>query len=122
MCMRIGEAEGADMEVLALAAMLHDIGREHETVSKGMVCHAEKGAELAIFAGEVGAKLHNSGVNIEHTKPYTEEDTAYREFCVKLKHLRDRMLTAEGRRIAEERHRFMEEFFDRLDKEAEGKA
>ncbi len=39
---------------------------------------------------------------------------------VKLKKVKDKMLTEEGKRIAEERHAFMEEFFDRLNKEING--
>jgi uncharacterized protein len=75
-----------------------------------------------LFAGEVGAKLHNKGVDISKTRPYTGEDTAYREFMVKLKHIRGRMLTAEGRRLARARHKYMTGFFERLDREITGKA
>ncbi|MFA4875537.1 MAG: hypothetical protein WC956_05060 [bacterium] len=39
----------------------------------------------------------------------------------KLRHVRERMLTGEGRRLAEERHEFMLQFFDRLKEETEGK-
>jgi uncharacterized protein len=73
-----------------------------------------------LFAGEVGAKLHNKNIDINNTKPYTAEDTAYREFIVKLSKIKDRMLTKEGRRMAKERHKFMTEFFSRLDKETDG--
>jgi uncharacterized protein len=73
-----------------------------------------------LFAGEVGARLHNKGVDVGRTKPYTKEDTAYREYMVKLRLIKDRMFTAEGKRIARERHDFMVKFFDRLDKETEG--
>jgi len=179
LCVHIGKKENADLEVLEMAALLHDIGREYQDKTNGRVCHAEKGAQLArellerykvdkekiekivhciechrfrgdkipqskearvlydadkldsigavgigrafLFAGEVGAHLHNTGVDIEKTEPYTIEDTAYREFVVKLSKIKDGMLTDEGKRIAEERHRFMEEFFDRLNKEVEGK-
>ena len=178
LCIHIGKEEKADIGVLKLAAILHDIGREYQDKTNGRVCHAEKGALLArellekyamdkeridkvihciechrfrgdripqskearvlydadkldsigavgigrafLFAGEVGAQLHNIGVDVEKTKPYTKEDTAYREFMVKLKKVKDKMLTEEGKRIAEERHAFMEEFFDRLNKEVEG--
>jgi len=74
-----------------------------------------------LFAGEIGAKLHNDEVDINITKPYTREDTAYREFILKLRKVKDRMLTREGKRIAEERHQFMVDFFDRLKEEVEGK-
>jgi uncharacterized protein len=73
-----------------------------------------------LFAGEVGAKLHNPGVDLDRTRPYTEDDTAYREYWVKLCKVKDRILTREGRRLAEERHAFMVEFFDRLNQEVEG--
>jgi uncharacterized protein len=73
-----------------------------------------------LFAGEVGARLHNPHVNLEKTRPYTREDTAFREYQVKLRKVRDRLLTSEGKRIANERHRFMVEFFDRLNKEVKG--
>lgn len=178
LCMRIGKKEGADIEILKLAAILHDIGREHEDESRGKLCHAERGAILArellgkynidrekidrvvhciethrfrgnktpqtreakilfdadkldsigavgigrsfLFAGEVGAKLHNKDTDIKRTRQYTEDDTAYREFLIKLRKVKDRMLTREGKRIAEERDRFMVGFFDRLDEEVDG--
>lgn len=72
------------------------------------------------FAGEVGARLHNASMDPEDTEPYTENDTCYREYRLKLSKIRDRMLTAEGRRIAEERHEFMETFFERFLHECEG--
>lgn len=178
LALHIGEKEGADLTIVALAALLHDIGRSCEDRTNGEVCHAEKGAEMAsiilqkygvdqkmidqiihciethrfrnnkqpesaearvlfdadkldsigavgigrafLFAGEVGAKLHNKDTCITATKPYTEEDTAYREYMVKLRYIKERILTEEGKRIAVERHEFMEEFFLRLNKEVEG--
>lgn len=75
-----------------------------------------------LFSGEIGARLHNEDADIDATRAYTEEDTAYREFVVKLRHIRAAMLTDTGRAIAEERHRFMEDFFERLQREAHGHA
>jgi uncharacterized protein len=74
-----------------------------------------------LFAGEVGARLHNTEIAIEETRPYTREDTGYREFRLKLCRIKDRMLTSEGGRMAEERHSFMESFFERFLQEVEGK-
>lgn len=74
-----------------------------------------------LFAGEIGAKLHNKNLKIEKTKEYSKEDTAYREFMVKLRKIAGRMFTKEGKRIAKERHKFMVNFFDRLNKEVDGK-
>lgn len=178
LCMHIGRVEGADLEVLKIAAYLHDVARPLQDQSRGAVCHAEKGAEMARallqhyplsedrkanvihcirshrfrgnchpetvearvlfdadkldsigaigiartfqFAGEVGAKLHNPFIDPENTEAYTEEDTAYREFKLKLSKIKDHMLTAEGHRIARERHSFMEGFFKRFLQEHEG--
>jgi len=178
LAMRIGKKEKADLNILRLAATLHDIGRAEEDRTNGRVCHSRRGADLArgilarhgvdrrmaarvvhcilthrfrrkatpktleakilydadkldsigavgigrafLFAGEVGARLHNKEADIAKTKPYTREDTAFREFVVKLGCIKDRIHTAEGRRIAAERHRFMAAFFDRLHKETDG--
>jgi len=178
LCERMGPAENADMDVLRIAAYLHDIGRSFQDASDGAVCHAEKGAQMAwpmvkdlslketqkqniihcikshrfrgnhlpetkeakvlfdadkldaigavgvarayLFAGEVGARLHNSDINVEKTRPYSKEDTGFREFKVKLCKIRDRILTHEGKRLAKERHGFMEQFFRRFIQEVEG--
>ncbi|MFY0543210.1 HD domain-containing protein [Brevibacillus sp. H7] len=45
LCERIGREEGADMQVLRLAALLHDIGRAEERQTKQ--CHAEISAREA---------------------------------------------------------------------------
>jgi uncharacterized protein len=179
LCIHIGQIEKADLEVLEVAAYLHDVGRFHQDESKGRICHGEKGAEMAaaflehyplpekkkeniihcirshrfrgsqepqtleakilfdadkldaigaigvartfLFAGEVGATLHNPKINVAHTAPYTKEDTGYREYMVKLSKIKDRMLTREGRRMAKARHAFMARFFDRFLEEYEGK-
>ncbi len=74
-----------------------------------------------LFAGQTGAKLHNeSDVDILACKPYSKEDTAYREFKFKMSKIKDRMLTPEGKRLAAERHNFMEVFFERLERETKG--
>ncbi|MFO7708062.1 MAG: HD domain-containing protein [Desulfobacterales bacterium] len=178
LCERIGRVEGADMPVLRSAALLHDIGRMAQDESAGVVCHAERGEQMArpvvggfalsparrenilhcirshrfrgerpprtvearvlfdadkldaigaigvarafLFAGEVGARLHAPELRPEETRPYSQNDTGYREFRLKLSRVREHMLTAEGRRLAEERHRFMSGFFERFLAEYEG--
>lgn len=180
LCMKIGRAEGANINVLGIAAYLHDIGRPYQDKSKGKICHAEKGAELAheillklnlsaedksniihsirthrfrgknipetleakvlfdadkldsigavgigrafLFAGEVGATLHNPNIAPEDCKSYSKNDTCYREYRIKLIKVKDRILTKEGLRIALERHRFMESFFERFLIEYSGSA
>jgi uncharacterized protein len=73
-----------------------------------------------LFAGEIGAKFHDPNVSIKNTKEYSKEDTAYREFLVKLIKIKSQIITKEGRKIARERHEYMVEFFERLNKEVEG--
>ncbi|MGA3085838.1 MAG: HD domain-containing protein [Thermodesulfobacteriota bacterium] len=178
LCLKIGKKEKADLTILALAALLHDIGRKEEQASKGKICHAQAGAKKAerilfklglpdpikkevlhciqshrfrgekvpnsleakilfdadkldsigavgvgrafLFAGEVGARLHNSHQDLSKTVSYSREDTAYREFQVKLIKIKDRMLTSSGKSLAEGRHRFMVRYFKRLDAEVKG--
>ncbi len=78
-------------------------------------------ARAFLFAGEVGARLHNPDIKIEDTKPYTKEDTGFREYKIKLCKIRERILTREGKKYAEKRHAFMEEFFERFIEEYDGK-
>lgn len=176
--MHIAEKEGADLDIIRPAALLHDIARHKEDIMKGKICHALEGARMAgdilreydydedyikkishciechrfrnqhipqtleakiiydadkldaigavglgrafLFSGEVGARLHNKDVDVENTSIYSNEDTAYREFLEKLSKIKDRMLTETGRKIAQGRHDFMEEFFKRMNKEVDG--
>lgn len=178
LALHIGKKEKADLEVIAIASILHDIGRKEQDDKLGGVCHAEVGGTMArkilkkynfkddfveaivhcieshrfrgnnipktkeakilfdadkldsigavgigrdfLFAGEVGAKLHNPDVDIKKTKEYSEDDTAYREFLVKLIKVKDKIVTKEGKRIAQERHKYMVKFFERLNKEVRG--
>jgi uncharacterized protein len=178
MALRLGRKMGADLEILATAALLHDIGRAEESACKGAICHAEYGAELAepilkdldfptdtikkiclcirahryrgscqpqsleakilfdadkldsigaigigrafLFAGQIGACLHNPEQDPRETKSYSDQDSAYREFQVKMNRVKGRLLTPAGIKIAEGRHRFMEIFFDRLNREIYG--
>ena len=171
----LAEEPEADRETVLFAALLHDCARPEEHASRGKVCHAQRGAELAaelmkarglppkfcaevaeiirthryragvrpgtpegrivfdadkldslgatglgrafLFAGSCGARLHNTEEEALGGQPYGPEDTAYREYLVKLRRLPQAMLTPAGRRLAEERLRFMAEFFRRLDEE-----
>ncbi len=69
------------------------------------------------FAGRIGAKLHNTREKALNSDSYSQEDTAYREYLVKLRKIPDRMLTEAGRKIATERAKFMDEFFRHLNNE-----
>jgi uncharacterized protein len=78
-------------------------------------------ARAYLFAGEVGARLHNPEANVEETFSYSKDDTGFREYKVKLSKIKDRVMTGEGRKLALERHRFMEDFFERFLQEYDGK-
>jgi uncharacterized protein len=78
-------------------------------------------ARAYLFAGEIGARLHNPFVKIEAARPYSANDTGFREYQVKLSKIRDRMQTETGKRLADARHRFMQEFFQHFQEEYAGK-
>lgn len=45
--LRIAQEEGADLFLVELSVLLHDIGRNKEMRNKGRICHAEIGAVMA---------------------------------------------------------------------------
>jgi uncharacterized protein len=51
-----------------------------------------------------------------------EPHTPYHEFLFKLSHIKDRLHTPTARALAEERHRYLAEFFERLALEVKGAA
>ena len=170
------EIPEADIRVIRLAVLLHDIARPREMKAKGGFCHAEEGAVLceemlegygfptmmiekicdcirshrfrgngckpssieakivydadkldsigAIgigrafhFAGRENARVHNSSDDALNSDAYSREDSAYREYLVKLRHVPGRMLTGPGKQLAAERGEFMHKFFENIKKE-----
>ena len=73
-----------------------------------------------LFAGHCNARLHNTEAEALSSEPYSKEDTAFREYLVKLRHVPEKMFTAEGKKIALSRLQFMETFFSTLDSEING--
>jgi uncharacterized protein len=179
---RIGREEGADMEILEVAALLHDIGRVEER--RTGICHAQASAERAreilraypqhrveavaeaitqhrfrgargpvsleakvlydadkldaIGAIGVARAYAIAGVERQHLwaqvpQGYAQrprqagrddlgssEHTPVHEYLFKLVKLKDVLFTRTARRLAEGRHRFMEEYFERLRREVAG--
>lgn len=74
-----------------------------------------------VFSGEIGATVHIPNQNHLNSKEHSKEDTAYREYLVKLSKIKDRMYTKEGKRIAQKRHNFMKKFFYQLNEESMGR-
>lgn len=72
-----------------------------------------------LFAWANWAKLHDPHVDIENIQDYSKDDTAYREFLVKMRHVPDRLFMDSSKEIAKERLDFMYHFFDTLNKEWE---
>ena len=177
--LQLARGEGADLLVVEVAALLHDIGRPQELADQGKTDHAQVGAEMALrllpqlcvddnafiahvadcirthrfrtrqpelfpatqeakvvfdadkldgigaigiarsfhFAGRIGARVHNTAEEALAENSYSKEDSAYREYLVKLRYVKDKMLTETGRRLAIQRHDFMVEFFRQLNEE-----
>jgi uncharacterized protein len=172
---RIGQAEGADLEIVRAAALLHDVARADE--EGGSTCHAQAGAQRAreILQGHPPEKVEAVAQAIathrfrEKSIPQTleaqvlydadkldamgaigvarayaisgqarqrlwgpvpadyrgeaqgtPEHTAVHEFVFKLSRLKGTLFTPTAKAIAAERHRYMAEFFDRLEREVKG--
>jgi uncharacterized protein len=47
LALHIGKREKADLSIVEIAALLHDLGRKKEMQSKGLICHAKESAKLA---------------------------------------------------------------------------
>ncbi|MFA5013855.1 MAG: HD domain-containing protein [Candidatus Paceibacterota bacterium] len=183
LAVRIAKKEKADMNIIKMAVYLHDIGRKEEMDSKGKICHAEKGVELAqeilakynldkavienikhcilshrnknnhdpksieakvlfdadkldsigavgvardfLFAGYAGCAHLYTGNEKKLLKnarnyAYTEEDSALLEYYYSIKKIKSKILTKTGKEIAEERHKFMADFFKRFELEIKG--
>jgi len=161
LCLHIGREEGADLEVLALAALLHDVARPLESAGK-VEDHAAEGARIARrFLRSIGypeekveevahaieahrfsrgpeprtleAKILSDAdkldavgaIGIARVFMYSGEHgrsigDSIKHFEEKILKLKDLMYTETAKRVAEERHRFTEEFVRRIRLEIEG--
>lgn len=180
---KLATAEGADLEIVQAAALLHDAqGSQTSGGEEGRLDHHQASAEFAqqILTAEdwsadrIAAVQHcilahrfRDNSNIPHTleakilfdadkldvigavgvartiaydvvvnqpifaEPSTrflesgqkepgEPHSSYHEYLFKLRLIKDRLFTSTARAIAEERHRFMVQFFDRLVGEERG--
>jgi uncharacterized protein len=183
LALHIGKKEKANLFILEIAALLHDIGRKGEIKSKGNFCHAVFGGEMArkilpkhglskdeieniihsiqahrhrnehipntieakvlfdadkldsigavgvardfLFAGNAGSNNLYTGnekslASGKKDYSYTKEDSALLEYYIKLRFIYKKMTTNEGKKIAKERQKFMNDFFARFDKEIKG--
>lgn len=101
-------------------------GRAPKTLEAEIVYDADKLDSLGAygvarafhFAGRIGACLHNAERAATASESYSKEDSAYREYLVKLRRLPEKMRTESGRALASERAQFMRGFFERLNEES----
>ncbi len=178
MAERLARAEGADLEIVRTATLLHDIARPDEDTTGGdhAVMAAERARGMVIVRGmspaQADAVAHAIAAHRFRTStpPQTIEaqvlfdadkldsigaigvarayqvsgalnqrlwsevspdamatrdqrnsdHSAYAEFIVKLSKVRERLYTTTARKIADERHAYMAEFFARLGREIQG--
>jgi uncharacterized protein len=180
---RIGRAEGADLEVLRAAVLLHDAAGATPEEAAGRASHHEASAEFARQAlaaegwpaerleavlhcirahrfrgGEAPRTLEArilfdcdkldvlGAIGVARAMAYAalagqpltgrpsprylasgekepgEPHTPYHEYLFKLRRVRGRLHTAAARALAEERERYLAEYFARLARECAGEA
>lgn len=74
----------------------------------------------AAIAGEPLTGMPSAQFLATLQKEPDEPHTPYHEYLFKLQHIKDRLHTKTAKQIAEERHRYITEFFERLHKEERG--
>ena len=123
-----GFSDEALIANIAECVRRHRFRGEHqkpETIEQKIIFDADKldsigavGVGRAIhFSGRIGSRLHNSREEALSAPEYSMEDSAYREYLVKLQYIPGRMLTSTGRALAAERAEFMHLFFKTLNSE-----
>src|SRR3989338_2332139 len=148
MAKMIAQKENGNMLVVELGALLHDIIRIIKNVSFKGVAEAEKMntlegkivqdadrldamgaigiARACTYVGFKNIPIHDPTVNIRKNMDFSEYKntaivgTAINHFYEKLLFLKDRMNTETGKKLAEQRHEFMELYLDQFFKEANG--
>lgn len=77
-------------------------------------------ARAFAYGGMLGQPLWGEVPEGYGTTTQDDTHTAHHEFHVKLKHIKDRLTTESGRRMAEGRHRFMVDFYEQMAAEVRG--
>ncbi len=174
LAVRIAEAEGADVDIVRTAALLHDNGLDDgrarheqvaaerartilaghpqgrvEAVAQAILSHRFRSgpppetiearclfdadkldaigaigvARVFAFGGAAGQRLWAEvPEGDQEDASARSEHTPVHEYVVKLSKIKDRLTTETGRRIGQERHAYMVDFFARLEREIGGQA
>lgn len=138
MARRLAESEGADLFICAVAALLHDVADEGanppmRTIEGKVVQDADRLdaigaiaiARTFLYAGWIGHPIYDPQIaprDYMSPKAYRQEkSTAINHFPEKLLKLKGLINTASAKPIAEERHRFMEQYLEQFHLEWDGK-
>jgi uncharacterized protein len=80
-------------------------------------------ARAFAYGGHEGQRLWGEvPANYQESQATRGEHTPVHEYHLKLVKIKDRLLTDSARRLAQERHRYMVEFYQRLEREVRGLA
>lgn len=122
-------ASAAFVEAVAHAIAAHRFRNaiEPETLEARVLFDADKldtigavGVARAFAYGSLRGQKLWGDVSPGYTPGGQEAHTPHHEFQYKLRHLKDRLHTATGRAIAEERHRYMVGFYEQMAAEVAG--
>ena len=162
LCIKLAKLEGADIEVIKAASLLHDIARPLEATLG--ISHSIKGAEVARnilkdtdfpetkideVCKVIGTHRFTEGIEPQEIEEKILRDAdrldamgaigiarafmfggkngrslreSIKHFYDKLLTLKDKVHTVSAYNISVQRHKFMEEFLDRLQKEIVGES
>jgi len=125
------EARVAAVEHCIRAHRFRDQSEPPQTIEARVLYDADKldaiGA-IGVARAVAHAASHGQPIYAEPSRHFLESGqvaagephSAYHEYLFKLRHIKDRLYTATGRAYADERHRYMVEFFIRLQSELQG--
>lgn len=120
------------MEIISTLSFKGGAGKPMTTLEGAVVQDADRLdaigaigiARTFVYSGKKGRPMYDPNIPVRQEMTPEEyrngKDTAINHFYEKLLKLKDLLNTDSGRRIAEQRHTFMEEFLERFDREWNG--
>ncbi|MEJ8302399.1 HD domain-containing protein [Saccharibacillus sacchari] len=120
------------MEIISTLSFKGGAGKPMTTLEGAVVQDADRLdaigaigiARTFVYSGKKGRPMYDPNIPVRQEMTPEEyrngKDTAINHFYEKLLKLKDLLNTDSGRRIAKQRHAFMEEFLERFDREWNG--